>query len=218
MHIPDGFLDAKVWVTLDAASAGALAYSMKRVRHDLDERQVPLMGVMGAFIFAAQMINFPIGGGTSGHLLGATLATVMLGPWAAALVMGCVFVIQSLLFSDGGIFALGANLFNMGLIGCCVAALMCRAMSGERARWIGVAIAAWLSVVIGSALTAVELSVSGTVPLKIALPTMMGVHALIGVGEAFITVGALSVLAKARPDLLTAGGLWRMKAKGEEQP
>jgi cobalt/nickel transport system permease protein len=218
MHIPDGFLDAKVWVTLDVVSAGTLAYSAKRASREMGESQAPLMGVMGAFLFAAQMINFPIGGGTSGHLLGATLATVLLGPWAAALVMGCVLAMQALLFADGGILAWGANCFNMGLVGCLVAALICRVTSGGRARWMGVAIAAWLSVVIGSALTAVELSISGTVPLKLALPAMVAVHGLIGIGEALITVAALSLVAQVRPDLLVMGGLWRAAAKGDGQP
>jgi len=218
MHIPDGFLDAKVWVTLDVVSAGTLAYSAKRASREMGESQAPLMGVMGAFLFAAQMINFPIGGGTSGHLLGATLATVLLGPWAAALVMGCVLAMQALLFADGGILAWGANCFNMGLVGCLVAALICRVTSGGRARWMGVAIAAWLSVVIGSALTAVELSISGTVPLKLALPAMVAVHGLIGIGEALITVAALSLVAQVRPDLLAMGGLWRAAAKGDGQP
>src|SRR5204862_5172841 len=117
MHIPDGFLSTPVWVSMDALSAGVVGGALRRVQRTLEPERVPLMGMTAAFLFAAQMINFPVAGGTSGHLLGGFLAALLLGPAPAVIVMATVFAAQCLLFQDGGFFALGANLFNMGLIG-----------------------------------------------------------------------------------------------------
>ena len=117
MHIPDGFLNAATAVTTSVVSAGGIGYSVKRANKKLGEAHVPLMGIMGAFIFAAQMLNFPVAGGTSGHLIGGALAAILLGPWAGTLIMACVLIVQCLVFQDGGITALGANIFNMGLCG-----------------------------------------------------------------------------------------------------
>src|SRR5512143_383558 len=121
MHIPDGFLSITVSVVLWVATIVVVAYALKRVNKDLGERQVPLMGVLAAAIFAGQMLNFSVAGGTSGHLMGAAIATILLGPWAAVLVLTCVVSIQALIFQDGGLLALGANIFNMGVIGVMVA-------------------------------------------------------------------------------------------------
>src|SRR5580692_10727702 len=122
MHIPDGFLSPPVWATLDVVSVPAVAYVARRAqrdseRNDLGDRQIPLLGVMGAFVFAAQMINFPVGLGTSGHLVGGALLAIVLGPWAAALVLTSILVIQALVFQDGGIMALGPNVMNMAIVG-----------------------------------------------------------------------------------------------------
>ncbi|GFP29456.1 cobalt/nickel transport system permease protein [Candidatus Hakubella thermalkaliphila] len=117
MHIPDGFLDPKTIITTAVISAGALGYGIKKVNQKLGERQVPLLGLTAAFIFAAQMLNFPVVGGTSGHFLGGVLAAVLLGPWAACLIMAVVLIVQSIGFADGGLTALGANIFNMGVVG-----------------------------------------------------------------------------------------------------
>src|SRR2546428_6491106 len=117
MHIPDGFLSAPVWAGMDAVSASVVGVAVRRVQRTLDGAQVPLMGMAAAFVFAAQMINFPVAGGTSGHLLGGLLAALLLGPAPAVVVMTTVFVAQCLLFQDGGLTALGANVFNMGIIG-----------------------------------------------------------------------------------------------------
>jgi cobalt/nickel transport system permease protein len=164
------------------------------------------MGVMAAFIFAAQMFNFQIPGGTSGHLLGGVLAAVLLGPWAGTLVMACVVAVQALVFQDGGLVVLGANIFNMGVIGTlggyAVYRSLCRLLGGEdRARIPAAGIAAWLSVVVASAAMAIELALSGTTPLEITLPAMLGVHAVIGIGEALITMAALGFIAVTRADL-----------------
>ncbi len=167
---------------------------------------VPLLGVMAAFIFAAQMFNFPVAGGTSGHLLGGVLAAILLGPWAGTLVMACVVAVQGLLFQDGGLVVMGANIFNMGIVGTLggyyVYRLLASALGGEaRARMPAAAIAAWLAVEGGALTMSLQLIVSGTVPAETTLPIMLGVHALIGIGEALITVGALAFIGTARRDL-----------------
>lgn len=165
------------------------------------------MGVCAAFIFAAQMINFPIPGGTSGHLLGGTLAGALLGPWAGSLVMAVVFIVQGTLFQDGGLTALGANIFNMGLIGTFGGYYLYRMIrfafgrDSVRGIVVGTAIAAWTSVVVAAIMCAFELSLSGTIPLVVALVAMVWWHLLIGVGEAVITVIALSFIWRTRPDL-----------------
>ena len=212
MHIPDGFLSTEVAATTAVVSAGVLSYSLKRADALLDDRRVPLVGVTGAFIFAVQMLNFPVAGGTSGHLLGAALAAVLLGPWIACLVLAVVLAAQAFVFADGGITALGANVLNMGVIGALgVGALMFatrRVLPKSRVTLLAIAGAgAWLAVMLGAGATAVELGISGTVPLGTVLPAMLGVHALIGVGEAVITVAALSAVLATRPDLIAVSDL-----------
>ncbi|MFN2225154.1 MAG: energy-coupling factor ABC transporter permease [Anaerolineae bacterium] len=207
MHIPDGFISTGTAVVTYAAAAGGIGYALRRVNRELDERQVPLLGVTAAFLFAAQMMNFPVAGGTSGHLLGGALAAILLGPWAGALVLTAVVAVQALLFQDGGLLALGANVLNMALIGVLVGWLTYSSLKrllGQRP-WASLAAgfaAAWLSVVIASLAASVELAVSGTWPLGVALPAMGLVHALIGLGEGLITVGVLAFLQATRPDLL----------------
>lgn len=207
MHIPDGFLDPGVAAATGAASVGAVAYSLKRANATLEDRAVPLLGVTGAFVFAAQMLNFPVAGGTSGHFLGAALAAVLLGPWGACLVLTVVLALQAFVFADGGIAALGANVLNMGVLGGLVVGGVIlaaqRLLPATRAAFLGsVAVAAWLAVMLGATATALELGVSGTVPLGTVLPAMLGVHALIGVGEAVITTVAVGAVLTSRPDLV----------------
>ena len=207
MHIPDGFLSGLVSILLWIISIVVVGYALKRVSKDLGERQVPLMGVLAAAIFAGQMLNFAVAGGTSGHLMGAALATILLGPWAAVLVLTTVVGVQALIFQDGGLLALGANILNMGVIGVAVAYMAyqtIRKLAGER-RWgvfFGGLAAGWLSVVIASLAVALELAVSGTSPANVAVPAMAGIHALIGIGEGLITIGALAFVYTVRPDLL----------------
>jgi cobalt/nickel transport system permease protein len=210
MHIPDGFLNLKTWVTMDVVAGLTVVYAIKKTKASLGERQIPLMGVMAAFIFAAQMLNFPIAGGTSGHLIGGVMVAVLLGPWAGTLVMSTIFIVQCLLFQDGGLTALGANIFNMGIIGTVFGYYIYRAvmisLGSKKGLFWGVGIASWLAVVLAATFCSIELALSGTVPLRIALPAMVGVHALIGIGEAIITVGVISLILKARPDLLQSAG------------
>jgi cobalt/nickel transport system permease protein len=210
MHIPDGFLSTLVSVVFWVVSAIAVAYALRRVSKDLGERQVPLMGLLAAAIFAGQMLNFSITGGTSGHLLGAALATILLGPWAAVIVLTSVVTIQALIFQDGGLLALGANLFNMAVVGVTVsyfvyASIQKLARGKPWGVFVGGAAAAWLSIVIASLAAALELALSGTSPANISVPAMGGIHMLIGIGEGLITIGALAFLFAARRDLFRTG-------------
>ena len=207
MHIPDGFLSVALSIILWAAIVAVLAYALRRVGRDLDERKVPLMGVLAAAIFAGQMLNFTVIGGTSGHLMGAALATILLGPWAAVLVMTTVVAVQALIFQDGGLLVLGANIFNMGLLTAAIGYGLYRSvMSKSTGTKLAVAgVAAWLSVMAGALATALQLWLSGTSNLQTVTIAMLGVHALIGIGEALITVTALSFIFRTRPDLLGEG-------------
>lgn len=203
MHIPDGFLDTKTWAGLGTVSAVTVAYAIRKTGRSLKEKQVPVLGVMSAFIFAAQMFNFPVAAGTSGHLLGGVLAAVLLGPWAGALAMSTILIVQAFFFHDGGITALGANIFNMAILGTLGSYYLARGLQILFRRWsLTIAVAAWISVVIASVAAALELAFSGTSPLGLVLPAMMGIHALIGLGEAVITVSMLGLIRAVRPDLL----------------
>ncbi len=204
MHIPDGFLSLGISIVCWAITISVDGIAIARTNRVLGERQVPLMGIMAAFIFAAQMINFPIAGGTSGHLLGGALAAILLGPWAAMLVMTSVIAVQGLLFQDGGLMVMGANILNMGLLTAAVGYGLYRTVQGrsQGLKLTVAGLAAWISVMTGALLTSLELWLSGTAKLNIVIPAMLSVHALIGIGEAFITIGALAFISRARPDLL----------------
>ncbi len=205
MHIPDGFLDTKTWLSLSIVSGVALAYAVKKVGKKIGEKHVPLIGVMSAFIFAAQMLNFPVAAGTSGHFMGGALASILLGPFAGLLVMSTVLIVQCLIFQDGGLTALGANIFNMGIIGSFFSYYlysMIKKLAGSKIFIIGVFIVSWLSIVLSASFCAVELAISATVPLKVALPAMAGIHSLIGIGEGIITCLVLGFISKIRPDLI----------------
>jgi cobalt/nickel transport system permease protein len=207
MHIPDGFISTPVAVAGIAVAAGSVAYAVKATNKKMGEKQVPLMGVLAAFIFAAQMLNFPVAGGTSGHLVGAALAAILLGPSPALLIMTCVLIVQSLVFQDGGLLALGANIFNMGIVPCFVGYYLYKGIASPFHKrklgiMVGGGVAAWVTVVIASVFCAVELAISGTVPLRVALPAMAGVHAVIGIGEGLITAAVLALVLATRADLL----------------
>jgi cobalt/nickel transport system permease protein len=206
MHIPDGFLDGKTLAITAALSGGGLAVAARQVSRTLPRHKIPLMGLGAAFVFAAQMINFPVGGGTSGHLLGGVLAGVLLGPGAAAVVIACVLLVQAFLFSDGGVLALGANIFNMSFMGAVAGSAIYRfgrkITLGLRGQITAVFFAAWLSTVLASAACAGELAFSGTLPATVVFPAMISVHALIGIGEGLITTLVILTIAKVRPDLL----------------
>jgi cobalt/nickel transport system permease protein len=208
LHAPDGFLSTPIALAMWVVTAVVLAVAVRQANRSLDERAIPLMGVMAAFIFAAQMFNFQVIGGTSGHLLGGVLAAVLVGPWAGTLVMTSVVAVQALVFQDGGLVVLGANIFNMGIVGTlggyAFYRVLTRLLGGEsRARLPAAGIAAWTSVVAGALTMTLQLAASGTSPLEVALPAMVGIHVLIGIGEALITVAAIGFVAATRSDLLT---------------
>lgn len=207
MHIPDGFLNTQTWAPAWIISAGGIGFSLRKVKQIVRERMIPLMGVMAAFIFAAQMLNFPVMGGTSGHLIGGILAAVLLGPYAGAVVIAVVLLVQCLVFQDGGLTALGANILNMALIGTILSYYLFRVVNvilGVKHFLVAVAVAAWLSVILASTACSLELALSGTSLLSIVIPAMVGVHALIGLGEALITSLVIAFISRTRPDLIFA--------------
>jgi cobalt/nickel transport system permease protein len=206
MHIPDGFLDGKTMAATGVLSAGGLSLAVRQLRRNLPRRRIPLMGLAAAFVFAAQMLNFPSAGGTSGHLLGAVLIAVLLGPGAAVLAMAAVLIVQCLVFADGGLLALGANLFNMGIVGgvggYAIYRCVQRLVPGPRGVITGAAFAAWSSATLAAILVAGELAISGTAPWAIVFPAMVNVHLLIGLGEAAVTVLVIVVIQRTRPELI----------------
>ncbi len=207
MHIPDGFLNVGTAAATGVVSAGGIAVAVRVTGKQLKEKQVPIMGVLAAFIFAAQMLNFPIAGGTSGHFMGAALAAIILGPWAGVLIMSCVLIAQCLIFQDGGLVALGANIFNMGIIGCFSSYFVYRLVvkilpNNSNNKLIGGFIGGWVAIVLAATACAIELAVSGASPMQVVLPAMAGVHALIGIVEGFVTVAVLGAIKATRADLL----------------
>lgn len=207
MHIPDGFLNIYVSVAAWFISLSLLVLALRRARSQFDERLVPLAGIMAAFIFAGQMINFPVTGGTSGHFIGATLAFIVLGPWLGMVAMSSVIILQALLFQDGGLVVMGANLLVMAIVPGFVGLSLYRLVwqRARRTRLIAAAGAAWLSIMAAAFVVALLLAFSGTSSFNVAVPAMLGVHALIGLGEALITASALGFILQTRPELLEMG-------------
>lgn len=206
MHIPDGFLDAKTALGTGAAGVAGLAIAVRHVRASLPPQKVPLLGLGGAFIFAAQMLNFPVLGGTSGHLVGATLAALLLGPSAAVIVMTAVLLVQCLVFADGGVTALGANVFNMAivapLVGFASARTVQSLLRSERGLIAGAAFGAWCSIVAAAISCAAQLALSGIAQWRMVFPAMAGIHMVIGLGEGLITALVLTSVLQLRPELL----------------
>ncbi len=212
MHIPDGFINGVTSLGAGAVAAGGLGAALRQAGRSLKERQVPLAGLVAAFIFALQMVNFPVAAGTSGHLLGGALAAILLGPWLGMVVLSVVIIVQALLFADGGISALGLNLVNMALLttlSAWVVFRLARALLRARPRALVAAsfVAAWVSVVVSAAGFAVEYALGGTggVSPGTVLAAMTGVHAFIGIGEGAITAGVVAAVLAVRPDLVYGG-------------
>ncbi|WP_169975330.1 energy-coupling factor ABC transporter permease [Tautonia rosea] len=227
MHIPDNLLSQPVILTTGAVALGGFALGLRRLRTRLRDRTMVLMGVMSAFVFAAQMVNFPLFVvPASGHLIGGVLAAVLLGPWAGALVLGTVLLVQALLFADGGILALGANFVNLGLIasvgGYAIYDPIRKSVGGQSGVLIGAMVAAWFSVLLASLAFTIELAASGywsDLPRVLGWMTM--IHAVIGLGEAMITGLVLRTVLSVRPDLIfddegatTRSGRWSRVALG----
>ncbi len=195
MHIPDGFLSKEVFAPLIAVSAAGIAVASGRTRKKLDDRQIPLMGVMAAFVFAAQMVNFPVAAGTSGHFMGAALITILFGPSVSVLVISTILIVQALVFQDGGVTALGANIFNMAIAGSFTAGFIhsvFRKFSANLAIFLG----SFFSIVVAAVLCAVELGFSGTAPLKLSVTAMTSVHSVIGIFEGLLTVLTIGFIKK----------------------
>ncbi|CCO06934.1 energy-coupling factor ABC transporter permease [Desulforamulus hydrothermalis] len=189
MHIPNGFLDPVTAATTTAVSAGVLAYGWQRLRQEISRHSPLTLGMVAAFIFAAQTVNYAIGHHTSGHLIGAMLAVVVCGPWAAGLLMASIIGVQSLFFHDGGTLALGANILNMAVIATAVShAVYQRTFEKTGKRRLAMVLGAWLSVVAAAGAAAMELAIAGTSAFTEVLPAMLGWHSLIGAGEAIITL------------------------------
>jgi cobalt/nickel transport system permease protein len=214
MHIPDGFLTNRMALSLDAVSAAGILYSAGRVKLEEAGRKVPMMGVLGAFVFAAQMLNFPILGGTSGHLIGGALLAILLGPMAAFLTMATVVIAQALFLQDGGLIAVGANIFNIGAVttfgGYAVFRLLGGARNKGRIPAVAGFFAGWVSLLLSAASCALEMALSGAIPLRIGLTAMVGYHAIIGIIEGGITAGVLTFLARVRPDLMDSNSKTRL--------
>ena len=209
MHIPDGFVNAPTSLAAGAVAAGGVGVSLRRAAQTLQERQAPLAGLVAAYIFAVQMLNFPVAAGTSGHLLGGALAAVLVGPWAGALCVSVVLVVQALLFADGGLSALGLNIVNMALVtawgGYAIFLLLRQALPATRTSVAAAAgVAAGLSVVLASIAFVVEYAIGGTggAPVGTVLAAMAGVHTLIGIGEGIISALTVTAVLAVRPDLV----------------
>jgi cobalt/nickel transport system permease protein len=221
VHVPDGFLDVKTAVAAAGVSAAGLGFALYQLRRELPPRKVPLLGLGAAFVFAAQMVNFPVAGGTSGHLVGGALVAVLLGTPAAVVVVSTVLIAQCFLFADGGVTALGANILNMGIVAPVVGIVVYRALRrvlpGLRGQIAALAFASWVSTVIAAVVCAGQLAWSGTIPWAVAFPAMTGVHMLIGLGEGAISSLVYYAVARTRPDLVgteRTGGLRGFVAYG----
>ena len=204
MHIPGhSFVGFAPSVLTALLSFGGLGLAVGRIREGFDRGLAVRLAAIAAFIFAAQMFNFPISSGTSGHLIGAMLVAVIAGPWAATVVMAAVLIVQCVLFGDGGYFSLGANIFNMGIVAVWAGWFFYRGLGrgSTFAKYAAAFIASWVSVVAAASVASIEIALSGAAPLKAVLPAMVMAHTTIGVGEGLITVAALGLFLKVIPSL-----------------
>lgn len=201
MHIPDNFLSPPVWASLDAIAIPSIAVVSRRAQQSTEVNHFALLGVMGAFIFAAQMINFPVGFGTSGHLVGGTLLAAVFGPWAASLVLSAILIIQALVFQDGGVLALGPNILNMAMLGVWAGYLPVRYFLRTRWRWGGVFLGGVCSVLVSGFLALAELRLSGNPISSTLLIISLGLFAINAVAEGAITVSVLKAMERVNPEI-----------------
>lgn len=206
MHLPDGVLDTKIWVALDLVSAGTVAYAIRKTTKHSEEKIIPMMGVMAAFIFAAQLMNVPTPGGPPVHLVGAVLAAILLGPWPATVVMTAVLAVQTFLMQDGGLLALGANVFNIGIIGTlggyCIFQGARKLFKGDRGLVAGAFLAAWLATLISTGAVAFQMIVSGASPAELVLPVLGVMNIVVGAIEGLITATIIGFVLKVRRDMV----------------
>ena len=198
MHIPDGFLSVPVWAALDLAAIPSVGHFVRRTQRSFEDSRIPLLGVLGSFVFAAQMINFPVVAGTSGHLIGGALLAFTLGPSAATVVMTAILLVQALVLQDGGLLALGANVINMAVVGVWVGYLPMKLLGGRGPRLQSVAafLGGWLSLMAAALLAAAELSLSNMAPSGPLFVSMLGIHAVTGVAEGLITAATLTAIQR----------------------
>jgi cobalt/nickel transport system permease protein len=208
VHVPDGYINLATSLGAGALSAGGVSLAVRKTADWMEDRRIPLTGLMSAFIFAAQMLNFPVVAGTSGHVLGSVLAAVLVGPWAGALCITVVLVVQAL-FADGGLTALGLNVLNMALVaggaGYLIFLGMKRVLGSRRGALAAAAgVAAGISVVLSAAAFVIEFAVGGNVPVSPAAvaTSMISVHLLIGIGEGLVTAAVVALVLGSRPDLV----------------
>lgn len=208
MHVPDGFFDVPTSVATGVVAAAGVSVALRRARHELDDRTAPMAGLVATFVFAGQMMNFPVGAGTSGHLLGGALAAVLAGPWTAVLAITVVLSVQALLMADGGITALGTNVTLMALVGVAVGWLVFKAVRSVLPKRLALvapaaAVGALVSVPAAAAVFTLLFSVGGTTPIDTGtvLAAMLGWHTVIGIGEAVITGLVVGSVVAVRPDL-----------------
>ncbi|MEU5167507.1 energy-coupling factor ABC transporter permease [Streptomyces mutomycini] len=209
MHVPDGFINAPVSAVAGVVAAGAVAVGLRGARRELDDRTAPLAGLVAAFIFAVQMLNFPVAAGTSGHLLGGALAAILVGPYTGVLCIAVVLLMQGILFADGGLTALGVNITVMGVVTTVVAYALFRGLTRvlprtRRSTTVAAFVAALVSVPAAAVAFTAVYGIGGTtdVPLGKVLTAMVGVHVLIGIGEAAITALTVGAVIAVRPDLV----------------
>jgi cobalt/nickel transport system permease protein len=209
MHIPDGFINGGTSIAGGGVAAGLVVVTVKQAAKTVDDRQIPMVGLSAAFIFAVQMLNFPVAGGTSGHLLGGVLAAVLVGPWAGALCVTVVLIVQALLFADGGLSALGLNVINMAFVGAFVGYIVFlalrRVLPAKRSSVVLAAgFAAALAPVLAAVVFALEYAIGGNGAASVGrvATAMIGVHVLIGIGEGIITSMTISAVLASRPDLV----------------
>ena len=209
MHIPDGFIDLPTSAVAGLLAVSGTAFALKKAKNELDDRTAPMAGLTAVFIFAVQMLNFPVAAGTSGHLLGGALATVLVGPYAASLALTVVLGIQALLFADGGLSALGLNIFNMSILGVGTSYLVFNIARKFLPKVRGsiplaAGIAAFISVPVAATGFAIQYAIGGigTAPASTVFAAMFSTHVLIGIGEAVITVLTVSAIMATRSDLV----------------
>ncbi|MFA4859098.1 MAG: energy-coupling factor ABC transporter permease [Candidatus Margulisiibacteriota bacterium] len=228
MHIPDGLLDPKISAGLMGAAAavlgfcfarvramvtalkpaealatvgagvGSMGVKLKRVLTSDGERTIYQMGMVAALVFAAQMFNFPISNGTSGHLIGGVFAAVIVGPFAGSIVIAAVLLVQMLFFADGGLIAIGANIINLAVVGTLAAYYIYYWLNKVVPEWLAIISAAWISVLLAAFFCALELGFSGTIPFSVVIPAMLKVHLVIGIAEALITLALVNIFRGVR--------------------
>jgi len=221
MHIPDGFLTPAVWAALDVGAIPVVGYFVRRTQRTFEQSRIPLLGVLGAFVFAAQMINFPIWTGTSGHLVGGALLALTLGPSAAVVVMTAILAVQALVFQDGGLLALGANVLNMAVIGVWAGYLPAKLLGRQAgSRRVAAFAGGWLSLMAGALFASIELWLAQVAPAGPLFASMLGIHALTGLAEGAITAASLAAIERLNPGFVYAnvGRPHPPAAKAAEEP